>query len=130
MIACLNCYQDHLINDEVLEIKNSNSAQQVIDKIGVWLKRMKDHGLKYSIETFHTQFFTDMKYYEDKLMRLEARLIEARESDNYVQYTLIENKGYTILKNLMKSNVMINYSTHYTQSLISIETNEVGRDLL
>ena len=98
--------------------------------MGFGWNKMKDHGLKYSIETFHTQFFTDMKYYEDKLMRLEARLIEARESDNYVQYTLIENKGYIILKNLMKSNVMINYSTHYTQSLISIETNEVGWDLL
>ena len=125
MIACLNCYQDHFICEQVIKIKTPKNVQQVLEKIEAWLEKIKNHGHKYYIDKFYNQFFTDVKDYEDKLKKLEGDLIEAQETNKFLKFSEIKDSGYKLLKELMESNLMISYSIYFTQALFNISTNEV-----
>ena len=125
MFLCTDCYQDYFLDEEVIEIHTSKDAHQVLSKIILWLKTMISYGDKQYIKKFYTHYYTEMRYYEDKLKELNLTLSEAEETDNFKKYPEVKENGFALLKELMDSNVMRNYQSHLSQTLINIKNKEV-----
>ena len=71
---CLNCYQDFLVHEHVIEIENPDNAIQVIRKIDSWISLIKDHGVQYKIESIYNDYFIEIKNYEEKLYSIKEKL--------------------------------------------------------
>ena len=90
---------------------------------------MDEYEDKYSIEKLHPHYDTEIRYYEEKLNELSIRFTEAKEINNFVQYSEIKEDGYKLLMELFESNAMKYFKNHLTQSYISSKNNEVSQTL-
>ena len=109
---CLNCYQDFLVHEHVIEIENPDNAIQVIRKIDRWISLIKDHGVQYKIESIYNDYFIEIKNYEDKLYSIKEKLKHPINRDIFLWNTLIKLEALNILKSLDSSKAMSDYKDH------------------
>ena len=64
------------------KIETAESAQQVLDKVGTWLKIMDKYEDKNNIERLHPHFDAEIRDYEGKLNDLTSNLQELKGSTN------------------------------------------------
>ena len=70
-------------------IETAESAQQVLDKVDIWLKIMDKYEDKNNIERLHPHYVAEIRDYEGKLNELSIRLTEAKDNNHFVQYSEI-----------------------------------------
>ena len=129
MTVWVDCYQDYLLSEKVEKIETAKSAQQVLDKVDIWLKTMNEHEDKYHIEKLHPHYDTEIRDYQDKLNELSTKLTKAEEVNNFVQCSEIMDDGYKLLRELFESKTMKNFKDHVTQNYVSSKINEVSQIL-
>ena len=70
-------------------IETAESAQQVLDKVDIWVKVMDEYEDKYNIEILHPHYVAEIRDYEGKLNELNTRLTRAKENNHFVEYSEI-----------------------------------------
>ena len=110
-------------------IETVESAQQVLDKVGTWLKIMDKYEDKNNIERLHPHYDAEIRDYESKLNELNTRLTRAKRINNFVEYSEIMDDGYKLLIELFESNTMKHFKDHITQNYFSSKTNGVSQIL-
>ena len=111
-------------------IETAESAQQVLDRVDIWLKIMDKYEDKYNIERLHPHYVAEIRDYEDKLNELSNRLTEAKENNHFVEYSEIMDDGYKLLIELFESNTMKNFKDQVTLNYVNFKTNEVSQTLI
>ena len=129
MAVWVNCYQDYFLREKVTRIETAESAQQVLDKVGIWLKIMDEYEDKYNIERLHPHYDAEIRDFKGKLNELIIRLTRAKRINNFVEYSEIMDDGYKLLIELFESITMKNFKDHVTLNYFSSKTNEVSKDL-
>ena len=123
----VNCYQDYFLREKVSKIETAESAQQVLDKVDIWLKIMDKYEDKYNIERLHSHYDAEIRDYEGKLNELIIRLTRAKENNHFVQYSEIMEDGYKLLIELFESITMKHFKDHITQNYFSSKAREVNQ---
>ena len=108
-------------------IETSESAQQVLDKVDIWLKIMNEHEDKYNIEKLHPHYDAEIRDYEGKLNELSIKLTRAKRINNFVEYSEIMDDGYKLLRELFGSHAMKHFKDDVTQNYFSSKTNKVSQ---
>ena len=108
-------------------IETAESAQQVLDKVDIWLKVMDKYEDKYNIERLHPHYDAEIRNYEGKLNELSIRLTEAKENNKFVEYSEIIEDGYKLLIELFESNTMKHFKDQVTLNYVNFKTNEVSQ---
>ena len=108
-------------------IETAESAQQVLDKVDIWLKIMDEYEDKYNIERLHPHYVAEIRDYEGKLNELNTRLTEAKRINNFVEYSEIMDDGYKLLIKLFESNTMKHFKDQVTLNYVNFKTNEVSQ---
>ena len=111
------------------KIETAESAQQILDKVDIWLKIMDKYEDKYNIERLHPHYVDEIRDYEGKLNELNTRLTRAKRINNFVEYSEIVEDGYKLLIELFESNTMKHFKDHVTQNYFSSKTNGVSKTL-
>ena len=127
MAVWVYCYQDHFLREKVTRIETVESAQQVLDKVGTWLKVMDKYEDKNNIERLHPHYDAEIRDYEGKLNELNTRLTRAKENNNFVEYSEIMDDGYKLLIKLFESNTMKHFKDQVTLNYVNFKTNEVSQ---
>ena len=110
-------------------IETAESAQQVLDKVDIWLKVMDEYEDKYNIEKLHPHYVAEIRDYEGKLNELIIRLTRAKRINNFVEYSEIMEDGYKLLIELFESHAMKHFKDHITQNYFNSKTNKVSQTL-
>ena len=110
-------------------IETAESAQQVLDKVDIWLKVMDKYEDKYNIERLHPHYVAEIRDYEGKLNELITRLTRANENNHFVEYSEIVEDGYKLLIELFESNTMKLFKDQVTLNYINFKTNGVSQTL-
>ena len=129
MSVWVNCYQDYFLREKVAKIETAESAQQVLDKVDIWLKIMDKYEDKYNIEILHLHYDAEIRDYEGKLNKLITKLTRAKMINNFVEYSEIMDDGYKLLIELFESNTMKHFKDQVTQNYVNFKTNEVSKTL-
>ena len=108
-------------------IETAESAQQVLDKVDIWLKIMDKYEDKNNIERLHPHYVAEIRDYEGKLNELITRLTEAKENNNFVEYSEIMEDGYKLLGELFGSHAMKHFKDQVTLNYVNFKTNEVSQ---
>ena len=108
-------------------IETVESAQQVLDKVDIWLKIMDKYEDKYNIERLHPHYDAEIRDYEGKLNELIVRLTRAKRINNFVEYSEIMDDGYKLLIELFESITMKNFRDHVTLNYFNYKTNDVSQ---
>ena len=111
------------------KIETAESAQQIIDKVDIWLKIMDKYEDKNNIERLHPHYDAEIRDYEDKLNELIIKLTRAKRINKFVEYSEIIEDGYKLLRELFGSHAMKHFKDHVTQSYFSSKTNGVSQTL-
>ena len=98
------------------KIETVESAQQVLDKVDIWLKIMDEYEDKNNIERLHPHYDAEIRDYEGKLNELIIRLTRAKRINKFVEYSEIIDDGYKLLRELFGSNTMKHFKDHVTQN--------------
>ena len=109
------------------KIETAESAQQVLDKVDIWLKIMDKYEDKYNIERLHPHYVAEIRDYEGKLNELSIKLTRAKRINNFVEYSEIMQDGYKLLIELFESHAMKNFKDHVTQNYFNSKTNKVSQ---
>ena len=109
------------------KIETAESAQQILDKVDIWLKIMDKYEDKYNIERLHPHYVAEIRDYEGKLNELNIRLTRAKRIYNFVEYSEIMEDGYKLLIELFESNTMKNFKDQVTLNYVNFKTNEVSQ---
>ena len=123
----VNCYQDYFLREKVTRIETAESAQQVLDKVDIWLKIMDKYEDKYNIERLHPHYDAEIRDYEGKLNELITRLTRAKENNNFVEYSEIMEDGYKLLIELFESNTIKLFKDQVTLNYVNFKTNNVSQ---
>ena len=116
-----------LVCDMVAKIETDESAQQVLDKVDIWLKIMDEYEDKCSIEILHPHYDAEIRDYEDKLNELSIKLTRAKRINKFVEYSEIMEDGYKLLRELFGSHAMKHFKDHITQNYVNFKTNDVSQ---
>ena len=108
-------------------IETAESAQQVLDKVDIWLKIMDKYEDKYNIERLHPHYDAEIRDYEGKLNELNTRLTEAKENNHFVEYSEIMDDGYKLLIELFESITMKHFKDQVTLNYVNFKTNDVSQ---
>ena len=108
------------------KIETAESAQQVLDKVDIWLKIMDKYEDKCNIEILHPHYDAEIRDYEDKLNELSTKLTRAKRINKFVEYSEIIDDGYKLLRGLFGSHAMKHFKDHVTQNYFSSKTNDVS----
>ena len=108
-------------------IETAESAQQVLDKVGTWLKVMDKYEDKYNIERLHPHYVAEIRDYEGKLNELNTRLTKAKRINNFVEYSEIMDDGYKLLIELFESITMKHFKDQVTLNYVNFKTNDVSQ---
>ena len=108
-------------------IETAESAQQVLDKVGTWLKIMDKYEDKYNIERLHPHYVAEIRDYEGKVNELSIRLTRAKRINRFVEYSEIMDDGYKLLIELFESITMKHFKDQVTQNYFSSKTNGVSQ---
>ena len=108
-------------------IETAESAQQVLDKVGTWLKIMDKYEDKYNIERLHPHYVAEIRDYEGKLNELITRLRRAKENNHFVEYSEIVEDEYKLLIELFESNTMKHFKDQVTQNYVNFKINDVSQ---
>ena len=108
-------------------IETAESAQQVLDKVDIWLKVMDKYEDKYNIEILHPRYDAEIRDYEGKLNELNTRLTRAKRINNFVEYSEIVEDGYKLLIELFESITMKHFKDQVTLNYVNVKTNEVSQ---
>ena len=111
----------------MVKIETAESAQQVLDKVDIWLKIMDKYEDKYNIERLHPHYVAEIRDYEGKLNELITRLTEAKRINKFVEYSEIMDDGYKLLIELFESITMKHFKDHVTQNYFCSKTNDVSQ---
>ena len=109
------------------KIESAESAQQVLDKVDIWLKIMDKYEGKYNIERLHPHYLAEIRDYEGKLNELSIRLTEAKDNNHFVEYSEIMEDGYKLLIELFESNTMKHFKDQVTLNYVNFKTNDVSQ---
>ena len=108
------------------KIETAESAQQIIDKVDIWLKIMDKYEDKNNIERLHPHYDAEIRDYEGKLKELRTKLTRAKRINKFVEYSEIMEDGYKLLIELFESHAMKHFKDHVTQNYFISKTNEVS----
>ena len=108
-------------------IETAESVQQVLDKVGTWLKVMDEYEDKYDIERLHPHYDAEIRDYEGKLNELNTRLIRAKRINKFVEYSEIMEDGYKLLIELFESHAMKHFKDQVTLNYVNFKTNDVSK---
>ena len=108
-------------------IETAESVQQVLDKVGTWLKVMDKYEDKYNIEILHPHYDAEIRDYEGKLNELNTRLTRAKRINNFVEYSEIMEDGYKLLIELFESITMKHFKDQVTLNYVNFKTNDVSQ---
>ena len=108
-------------------IETAESAQQVLDKVDIWLKVMDKYEDKYNIEMLHPHYDAEIRDYEGKLNELNTRLTRAKRINSFVEYSEIMEDGYKLLIELFESITMKHFKDQVTLNYVNFKTNEVSQ---
>ena len=108
-------------------IETAESAQQVLDKVGTWLKIMDKYEDKNNIEILHPHYIAEIRDYEGKLNELIIRLTKAKRINNFVEYSEIMDDGYKLLIELFESHAMKHFKDQVTLNYVNFKTNDVSQ---
>ena len=106
------------------KIETAESAQQVLDKVDIWLIIMDKYEDKCNIVRLHPHYDTEIRDYEDKLNDLIIKLTKAKRINNFVEYSEIIDDGYKLLRELFESHAMKHFKYHVTQNYVNFKTND------
>ena len=126
MAVWVNWYQDYFLREKVARIETAESAQQVLDKVDIWLKIMDKYEDKYNIGRLHPHYEAEIRDYEGKLNELSTKLTRAKMINNFVEYSEIMEDGYKLLIELFDSNTMKHFKDQVTLNYFSSKTNDVS----
>ena len=108
-------------------IETAESAQQVLDKVDIWLKIMDKYEDKYNIEILHPHYEAEIRDYEGKLNELSIKLTRAKRINKFIEYSEIMDDGYKLLRELFESITMKHFKDHITQNYFISKTNDVSK---
>ena len=108
-------------------IETAESAQQVLNKVDIWLKVMDEYEDKYSIERLHPHYDAEIRDYKGKLNELIIRFTRAKRINKFVEYSEIMEDGYKLLIELFESNTMKHFKDQVTLNYVNFKTNDVSQ---
>ena len=108
-------------------IETAESAQQVLDKVDIWLKIMDKYEDKYNIERLHPHYVAEIRDYEGKLNELNTRITSVKRINKFVEYSEIMDDGYKLLRELFESNTMKHFKDQVTLNYVNFKTNKVSQ---
>ena len=111
----------------MVKIETADSAQQVLDKVDIWLKVMDEYEDKNNIERLHPHYVAEIRDYEGKLNELNTRLTRVKRINNFVEYSEIMDDGYKLLIELFESITMKHFKDQVTQNYVNFKTNDVSQ---
>ena len=108
------------------KIETAEPAQQVLDKVDIWLKIMDEYEDKCNIEILHPHYDAEIRDYEGKLNELSIKLTRAKRINNFVEYSEIMEDGYKLLIELFESITMKHFKDQVTLNYVNFKINDVS----